>query len=88
MGACSGPRVALEAPDRFDGLADLGGAFAPSLRFELVGKAHRTIVGDVLDDIGGPLDAHPPFAFGHHNFARLENSHTHAPEDQTCNQSP
>src|SRR4051812_13742206 len=80
----SGPRVSLEAPDCLKGFADLAGALPPALCFELIGKVHCAIVGDVFDDIGGPFHTQPPFAFRQNDFGRLENSHTRAPQELTA----
>ena len=44
-------------------LTNLSGTLSPTLRVEIVGKAHRTVVGDIFDKIGGSLDAHCPRAF-------------------------
>ena len=36
-------------------LTKLSGTLSPTLRVEIAGEAHRTVVGDIFDKIGGSL---------------------------------
>jgi hypothetical protein len=57
-------------------LTNLSGTLSPTLRVEIVGEAHRTVVGDIFDKIGGSLDAHCPRAVRNRDLGLLEDTHS------------